>query len=111
VLIQSATGPGAEGASGLFSGGIFTVTQRPGSTVTVLDARQQLQGAAVPAPVMARLAAVEAKKKKKKPEEVQEGRQPGVRQRPRPVLDERALRHGRRPGNALAAPPTAATAR
>ncbi len=69
VLIQSATAPGAaEGASGLFSGGIFVVTQPPGSAVTVLD----LVSSFTSCPgrrVMARLAAVEAtnaKKKKKK---------------------------------------------
>lgn len=66
VLIQSATAPGvAEGASGLFSGGIFVITQRPGSTVTVLDLTSSF--AACPgARATARLAAVEARKKKKR---------------------------------------------
>ena len=66
VLIQSATAPGAaEGASGLFSGGVFVVTQRPGSTVTVLDLTSSF--ASCPgARVMARLASVEAQKKQKK---------------------------------------------
>jgi hypothetical protein len=66
VLIQSAIAPGAaEGASGLFSGGIFVVTQSAGSTVTVLG----LVSSFTSCPgrrVMARLAAVAAKKKKKK---------------------------------------------
>ena len=66
VLIQSATAAGtAEGASGLFSGGVFVVTQRAGSTVTVLGLVSSF--ASCPGGrVMARLAAVEAKKKKKK---------------------------------------------
>jgi hypothetical protein len=65
VLIQSATAPGAaEGASGLFSGGVFVVTQRPGSTVTVLGLASSFTSC--PGRVMARLAAVESKKKKKK---------------------------------------------
>jgi hypothetical protein len=64
VLIQSATGPG-ELASGLFSGGLFTVTQRPGTTVTVLTLASAFK--ACVAKPLAHAAAAEALKKPKKP--------------------------------------------
>jgi virginiamycin B lyase len=63
VLIQSEVAPGVL-ASGLFSGGVFTLTQPHGGTVTLLTLDSSL-GACVAAPV-AQAAAVAGKKKKKK---------------------------------------------
>jgi streptogramin lyase len=70
VLIQSATGPG-ELASGLFSGGLFTVTQRPGTTVTVLTLASAFKACvAKPLAHAAAAAALKKPKKRKKSKKV-----------------------------------------
>jgi streptogramin lyase len=69
LLIQSAVGPGAGHlASGLFSGGVFVITQPVGTTVTVLALTSSFASCSGPAPrATARIAAVSPKKKKRKP--------------------------------------------
>jgi virginiamycin B lyase len=64
VLIQSEVAPGVL-ASGLFSGGVFTLTQPRGGTVTLLTLDSSFR-ACVAAP-LAQAATVATKKKKKKP--------------------------------------------
>jgi streptogramin lyase len=67
LLIQSAVGPGAgHVASGLFSSGIFVITQPPGTTVTVLALSSSFASCSAPTlKATARIAAAGAKKNKK----------------------------------------------
>jgi virginiamycin B lyase len=67
LLIQSAVGPGAGHlASGLFAGGVFVITQRPGTTVTVLALSSSFASCSAPTlTATARIAAAAAKKTKK----------------------------------------------
>jgi hypothetical protein len=66
LLIQSAVGPGAgHVASGLFSAGVFVITQRPGTTVTVLALSSSF--ASCSAPTLKATARIAAAKKTKKP--------------------------------------------
>jgi virginiamycin B lyase len=64
VLIQSEVAPGVL-ASGLFSGGVFTLTQPRGGTVTLLTLDSSFK-ACVAAPVAQTAAVTRTKKKKKK---------------------------------------------
>ncbi len=68
VLIQSAVAPGAgHVASGLFSGGIFVITQPAGTTVTVLVLSSSFASCPGPTPkATARIAAASTKPKKSK---------------------------------------------
>ena len=67
LLIQSAVAPGAgHVASGEFSGGIFVITQPPGTTVTVLALSSSFASCPGPTPkATARIAAASTQKKKK----------------------------------------------
>ena len=64
--MQSATGPGAQVASGRFSGGIFVVTQPSGGTVTVLVLSSRLRQVCRGEAPRAMRRQPPAKKKKKK---------------------------------------------